>query len=190
MNDNSNDEPSFTRVARPSNTQTAGAYASSMSNPGFNNWDTDMLSGFDRRRRMFFGIGFSWFTLLCCGVGAWLFMRWRQERNKPINRLRRQAKQAASELRDRVPTPEEAARPAMGLTTAIVSILLLVWQQAQARSRKADKVVGRQVRQANKSARRAAESVSEGDWQKRLMQLKQRWTPGRVELEKLVISRH
>jgi hypothetical protein len=128
---------------------------------------------------MFFGIGFSWFTVLCSGVGIWLFLRWRRERNKPINRLRRQAQQAASELRERMPEPEEAVRPAMGLTTAMLSLLLLVWRQSQTRSRR-----------ASKTARHATGQLSDVDWQKRLMHLKERWSPSRLELEKIQISRH
>jgi hypothetical protein len=129
-----NVEPSFTRVARPSTMQNG----ESSSNPDF----PDMPG---RRRRMFFGIGFSWFTVICCGAAAWFFMRWKRERDKPINRLRRQAKQAATELRGRVPRAEDAAKPAMGVTTAVLSILLLLWQQAQSqsRSRTADKMVSR-----------------------------------------------
>ena len=100
--------------------------------------------------------------------------RWQRERNKPINRLRRQARQAADEIRERVPSGEEAARPAIGLGTAVLSILLLVWQQSQQRARQADKLVTRKT---------------DVDWQKRLNRLKDRWTPGRLELEKISISR-
>jgi len=161
---NSSTEPSFTRVARPS------AYTS----PGFE-VQNDWAAGQPRRTRMFFGIGFSWFSVICAGVGVWLFMRWRRERNKPINRLRRQA----HELRERMPDPEEAVRPAMGLTTAMLSLLLVLWRQSQMRSRT-----------ASKKARHASESLSDVDWHKRLTKLKERWSPGRLELEKFQISRH
>jgi hypothetical protein len=181
-------ESAFTRVARPTTgpgfeTPTPGAYASPMSNPGFQASDMHANQP-ERRRKMFFGVGFSWFTLACSGVGLWLFMRWRRERNKPINRIRRQARQAASEVRGRVanmpmPTPEEAARPAMGLSTAILSILVILWQQSQARSRRAEH-----------TTRRAVDTLSDLDWQHRLMKLKERWNPGRLELEKISISRH
>jgi hypothetical protein len=181
------DEPTFTRVGRPTitagyDTPTPGAYGSPMSNPGF---DQDRYSEpHDRRRKMFLGMGFSWFTVACAGVGIWLYMRWRHERNKPINRIRRQARQAAAEVRERManmpmPSPEEAARPAMGLTTAILSILLVMWQQSQARSRRAEHMT-----------RRAVDNLSDVDWQHRLMKLKERWNPGRLELEKISISRH
>jgi hypothetical protein len=45
-------------------------------------------------------------------------------------------------------------------------------------------------KQAQPASKRAAQTVSEADWQKRLMQLKERWTPRRVELEKVSISKH
>jgi hypothetical protein len=163
---NSSTEPSFTRVARPSTYTSQGFEV-----PTPDSWDGAQ----DRRKRMFFGIGFSWFTVICTGVGVWLFMRWRRERNKPINRLRRQAQ----ELRERMPDPEEAVRPAMGLTTAMLSLLLVLWRQSQMRSKT-----------ATKKARRATESLSDVDWQKRLMKLKNYWSPGRLELEKFQISRH
>ena len=181
-------EPAFTRVSRPTigsgyETPTPGAYASPMSNPGYQ--APDMYPDQQqRRRKMFLGIGFSWFTVACTAAGVWLFMRWRHERNKPINRIRRQARQAASEVRGRmanmpIPTPEEAARPAMGLTTAVLPILVFMWQKSQARSRRIEN-----------APRRAVDSLSELDWQHRLMKLKERWNPGRVELEKISISRH
>jgi len=183
------DDRTFARVARPSitpgyETPTPGAYASPMSNPGFQASDDVHADQHQRRRRMFFGIGFSWVTVACTGVGLWLYLRWRRERNKPINRIRRQARQAASEVRGRVanmpmPTPEEAARPAIGLTTAVLPILVFMWQKSQARSRRIEN-----------APRRAVESLSELDWQHRLMKLKERWNPGRVELEKVSISRH
>jgi len=53
-----------------------------------------------------------WLTFgICSGVGVWLWLRWQRERNKPINRLRRQARQAADEIRERVPTPDRGRSP-------------------------------------------------------------------------------
>jgi len=171
----SDSEPSFTRVARPSTMPTPEPYASSSSS-GWqgSNYEPDWNNG--HQRRGWFGMSMGWLTFGICGaVGIWLWLRWQRERNKPINRLRRQARQAADEIRDRVPSsPEEAARPAIGLGTAIASILLLVWQQSQQRARQADKMVSRKA---------------DVDWQKRLNKLKDRWTPGRLELEKISISR-
>lgn len=195
-------EPSFTRVPRPSggDTPTPGAYASPMSNPAWDrprDWaaaDQRADRERDRRRRLFVGLGASWLTALGVGVGLWLFVRWRRERNKPINRLRRRAAQAASQLRERVPSPDEAAKPAMGATTALLSILLLLWQQGQARSRNGSQTVrGRAAnasRKAEAAVSEAAAGVSDADWQKRLLKLKERWNPSRVELEKISISRH
>jgi hypothetical protein len=167
----SSSEPTFARVSRPSVT------------PSFET----PVTGRERRRTMFIGMGASWFTAVCCGVGAWLFMRRRQERNKPINRLRRQALQAASEIRDLVPRKKEALQPAMGLTAAMLSALVVLWRQAQFRSRSATRS-GRQ--RAAKATRHASHAVSDVDWQKRLMTLKERWDPRRLELEKISISRH
>jgi hypothetical protein len=133
---------------------------------------------------------------------VWLWLRWQRERNKPINRLRRQARQtasqarrAAAELRERVPEmPEDARRPAMGLGTALVSIALVVWQQWQARSRSSmvEDARGRAdtgKRQASQLGQQVAQRVSDVDWQERLQQLKQRWNARRIELEKVSISR-
>jgi hypothetical protein len=180
-------EPSFTRVARPSTTPTPEPYASS-GNPSWQSsstYESQWNSG--SQRRGWFGMSMGWLTFgICSGVGVWLWLRWRRERNKPINRLRRQARQAAEEIRERVPSPEEATRPAIGLGTAVLSILLLVWQQSQQRARQADKVVSRK---AGKATRRASRAISDVDWQKRLNKLKDRWSPGRLELEKISLSR-
>ncbi|HEV7664341.1 MAG TPA: hypothetical protein VGQ62_12445 [Chloroflexota bacterium] len=189
----SSSEPSFARVSRPTTppTATPAGYGSAMSHPGSDMYDNYASKrGSGKRRRLFMGIGFSWGTVICTAVGVWLFMRWRRERNKPINRIRRQAVQAvqaASELRERVPLPDDAARPAMGLTTALLSMLVVLWQQSQARSRSVDK---KMRHQAGKASSRVSDAASDLDWQKRLMHLKERWTPGRVELEKVSISRH
>jgi hypothetical protein len=165
-------EPSFTRVARPSTTPTTSTTSGWQASSYEPDWNTD------HNRSKLFGMSMGWLTFgICSGVGVWLWLRWQRERNKPINRLRRQARQAADEIRERVPSPEEATRPALGLGTAVLSILLLVWQQSQQRARLADKVVNRKA-------------ISDADWQKRLTKLKDRWHPGRLELEKISISRH
>jgi hypothetical protein len=185
------EEPPFTRVTRPSLTPTAdtyspgGGYAAAASN-AFGPHDDAAWNSGARSSGLPFGLG--WVMLgVGGGIGGWLFLRWQRERNKPINRLRRQARHAAGEIRDRVPsTPEEAVRPAAGLTTALLSILVILWQQAQTRSRQADKTVSRQTKKAGK---RAAETIADVDWQKRLTTLKKRWDPSRLELEKISISR-
>jgi hypothetical protein len=173
-------EPAFTRVVRPSVTQSGET--STPHNP-----TSEPREPTTRRRAMFKGIGFSGFAVVCSGVGAWLFIRWRNERNKPINRFRRQARQAALEIRGRVPKRDEAFQPAMGLTAAVLPTVFVLWRKAQSNSRSVGKV-GR--RRAEGAARRAGEVVSDVDWQKRLMALKERWSPSRLELEKISISRH
>jgi hypothetical protein len=191
----SSSEPSFTRVARPSTSPTPEGYASASTNPG---WDTSSYgSSWNNTSQPsgWFGMRLGWLTLaICGGVGAWAWLRWQRERNKPINRLRRQARQAAEEIRERVPSPEDAARPAMGLTTAVLSILLVWWRQSQTRARHADKVMSRQAtraaKRADKAVGRASDALSDVDWYKRLAKLKDRWTPGRLQLEQISISRH
>ncbi|MDQ6673954.1 MAG: hypothetical protein M3069_24950 [Chloroflexota bacterium] len=185
------DEASSTRVTPPSVTPSGGSTGSQAYDDSA--WNSGARSG-----GLPFGLpfGLAWIALgVAAGIGGWLLVRWQRERNKPINRIRRQAKQAAGEIRDRVPTsPEEAVKPAAGLTTALLSILLLLWQQAQARSRQPDSVVARQGKKAGKRAdkavARAAEAVSEIDWRQRLTALKKHWNPSRMELEKISISRH
>ena len=75
--------------------------APSVSNGAYNDaaWNHD-----SRSHAMPVGLRAGWVLLgIGGGVGGWLFLRWRRERNKPINRIRRQAMHAAVELRDRVP---------------------------------------------------------------------------------------
>ena len=90
-----------------------------------------------------------------------------------------------------MPEPEDAARPAAGLGSALIPIAILIWRASQQRStaRQAAGRAERMGREADKAARRAAHSVNDVDWQKRLQHLKERWNPSRVELEKIQISR-
>src|SRR5205814_2779033 len=123
-------------------------------------------------------IGMGWLGVsICAGVGVWLWMRWRRERNKPINRLRRQARDAAELARARMrdidipDIPDEATRPAIGLGTALLSLAVLLWQRSQSSSR-ADEARGRarkSSKQAKKLGRRTAETVSDVDWQQRML---------------------
>jgi hypothetical protein len=201
----SSSEPSFTRVERPS---------TNSDDPAMPQMATESPS-----RSMWLPIGIGWGggVGMCAGVGIWLWMRWRRERNKPINRIRRQARQTAAELRDRtrqtadelrgrVPLSDEATVPAVGLSTAVLPILVWAWQRSRSRSaqsearRRADSEVrGRAekaVRRGQKAARwsdrfarQAAQTVSEIDWQQRLAGLKELWHPGRLEQEKTSITR-
>ena len=67
-------------------------------------------------------------------------------------------------------------------------------EEARGRAEKAASRMGRHAdkaaSKADKAARRAAETLSDVDWQTRLMDLKERWNPSRVELEKFQISKH
>jgi hypothetical protein len=192
-------EPSFTRVARPSDTgatvgSTNGDMDAAWNSQNTNRWMSNMSSG----SWMPFGMG--WLGVsICAGVGVWLWMRWQRERNKPINRLRRQARQAAQLARDRMPDmpeiPDEATRPALGLGTALLSIALVLWQQSQSRGRteqakgRAEKASKQATKQATKKGRQAMDTVSEFDWQQRLMQLRDFWNANRIEMEKVSIPK-
>jgi hypothetical protein len=191
-------EPSFTRVPRPSgNGSPQNDYQTDWSNQT-NRWMSNASGG----TMLPFGIG--WLSLAVCGgVGVWLWMRWQRERNKPINRIRRQARDTASQAfatasqaRARASAiyddiPDEAVRPAMGLGTALLSLAVVLWQQSQSRSR-ADEARSRArgaSHRATKAGRRAADSLSDLDWQQRLMALRELWNPGRLELEKVSLPK-
>jgi len=206
-------EPSFTRVARPS-TNSDAAYSSPMTNESPITNESPMADESSSRGMWLpMGIGWAVGVGMCAGVGIWLWMRWQRERNKPINRIRRQARQTASqarqtayELRDRMPSTDEAAVPAVGLSTAVLPILVWAWQRSRSRSAqselrgraesegrgRAEKAVRRgqkAARWSDRAARQAVQTVSEMDWQQRLSSLKELWHPGRLELEKTSITR-
>jgi len=185
-----NPEPTFTRVARPSNhdsdaptqqstftptsTATTTPYVSTQTNPGLDDrWGQEPAAD---RRGLLMGIGLGPIVVVGSAVGVWMWLRWQRERNKPVNRLRRQARQAAHDIRDRVPSGDEVVQPAMGLLATLVSAAFVVWRQMRAQ-------------QLERAFERAGHRVSEADWQHRLVKLKQRWHPGRLELEKISISR-
>jgi len=198
-------EPSFTRVARPS---------TNSDDPNMPPMPTESQS---RSTWLPIGIGWAVGVGMCAGVGIWLWMRWQRERNRPINRIRRQARQTASELRDRtrqtadelrdrMPLSDEAAVPAVGLSTAVLPILVWAWQRSRSRSaqsevrrraesevrRRADKAARRgqkAARWSDRAARQAVQTMSQIDWQQRLAILKELWHPGRLELEKTSITR-
>jgi len=191
-------EPSFTRVPRPGNgTDPTGYNGNGMGSNygGDNDWSQQSnrwMSNMSSSSAVPFGVG--WLTLgLVGGIGVWLWMRWQRERNKPINRLRRQADQArkrAYALREQMPdVPEEAVRPAMGLGTALVSLAFFLWQQSQSRSRQdemrskidsrsrdARKRADKASRQATKAGRKAVETVNDIDWMERLAMLREMWS--------------
>jgi hypothetical protein len=208
-------EPPFTRVARPS-TNSDAAYSSAMTNESPMSTPSESpMPDEPSSRGMWLPMGIGWAVGvgMCAGVGIWLWMRWQRERNKPINRIRRQARQTASqarqtayELRDRMPSTDEAAVPAVGLSTAVLPILVWAWQRSRSRSAqselrgrteseargRAEKAVRRgqkAARWSDRAARQAMQTVSEMDWQQRLSSLKELWHPGRLELEKTSITR-
>ena len=181
--DDDDDEPSFTRVARPSQTATVttptpSPYASVATNPGFGtspDLDADWTSSVRP-----WAWTFGWVALAAgSALGVWLYLRWQRERNKPINRLRRQARQAATDLRDRVPSSDDVVSPSLGVLAALASTALVLVRRLQG-----------QGKRPTQAAKHTAQTISDADWQKRLIRLKERWTPHRLELEKVSISRH
>ena len=80
--------------------------------------------------RQLFGFGLAWVGLFVVGaVGMWLFLRWQRERNRPVNRLRRQAQWAADEIRERVPGSPDPSTTAIGLAAALLSSGLVLWRR-------------------------------------------------------------
>jgi hypothetical protein len=76
------------------------------------------------------GFGLTWFGLLIVGaLGTWLFLRWQRERNRPVNRLRRQAQSAAEDIRELVPGSPDASTTAIGLAAALLSSGLVLWRR-------------------------------------------------------------
>jgi hypothetical protein len=78
-------EPSVVRVTRPSLMAVAGASASRSAGSDDRRADASPSSA-PRPPGVAFGLGLSWITISLCSVGAWLYFRWRRDRNKPINR--------------------------------------------------------------------------------------------------------
>jgi len=80
------------------------------------------------RRRL--GVGAGAVLAVSGGVGgAWLYARWQRERNKPINRLRRGAREVAGRLGERIPDVDElpyGAAPMSGAATALLLTALVV----------------------------------------------------------------
>jgi len=120
-------EPSSVRVPRPSTSPAFAPYAPYSAFAPFaapvTTWGDDR-PGDDstprpRPSKLAFGLSVSWLTVLGTSVGVWLFLRWQHERNRPMNRLRRQAQQAAAVIRERVPTRLDDVS---GLTSRVRSI--------------------------------------------------------------------
>jgi hypothetical protein len=164
---------------------TPDPYASPLANPALRTdpWTPVDTADSGRRQKLFAGLGVA---LLGAGVGIWALLRWRAERDKPLNRFKRQARQTAVDLRGQMPRLEDAARPAMGLTTAAISLLALWWQESQSRARRAEQ---RLSRGARKGSRRAAKRLSDAEWQARLEHVKARWNPARLAAENVPLPR-
>jgi hypothetical protein len=112
-----------------------------------------------------FGFGAAWFGLFVLGAaGMWLFLRWQRERNRPVNRFRRQARWAADEIRERVPATADNPTTAMGLAAALLSTGLMVWRRMHA------------------SSEDESEALDSDTWQPRLKALRDR-IPTHVEAE-------
>jgi hypothetical protein len=62
--------------------------------------------------------------------GAWLYQRWQRERNRPINRLRRGARELASRLPELEELPENTA-PVSGAAAAAVLLSSLMIARAR-----------------------------------------------------------
>jgi hypothetical protein len=181
-------EPSFTRVTRPSDGgdttgSSTGDLESDWNSPS-SRWMSNMSGG------SLVPIGAGWLGVsICAGIGVWLWLRWQRERNKPINRLRRQARQTASQareramaLRDQMPElPDEARRPAMGVGSALLTLALVLWQQSQARRSKLDDARSRsndmrgRARKATEAGQAAMQTVADMDWLERLAMLREMW---------------
>src|SRR5262245_30156785 len=168
-------EPSFARVERPSQTEQDWA-AASYSNPAFTTPPPESGGGGPGMMAGACAVG----TIAAGAAIAWLFVRRRRERNKPINRWRRQAlhaaedmRQRASEMREHVPSSDELQRPGgIGLLATLLPMAIILWQQ-----------------QRRSSQKHAVVAVTDADWQGRLSALKERWSPRRLEMERVSISR-
>ena len=87
----------------------------------------------DTTRNQLLGFGLAWFGLFVTGAaGMWLFLRWQRQRNRPVNRLRRQAQWAADEIRERVPGSPDPSTTAMGAAAALLSTALVLWRRTHA----------------------------------------------------------
>jgi hypothetical protein len=176
-------EPASVRVPRPS-TETDTDYSHDVNwSPESGRWMSNMSGG------NALPLGISWLTIgVCGGIGVWLWMRRQRERNRPINRLRRQARDTATqarvratELYDQMPDlpefPDEARRPAVGLGTALISIAVVLWKVSQARSRSeaARSQANKASSKASKLRRQAAQTMADLDWQERMSALRDLW---------------
>ena len=90
------EEPSFTRVPRPSTLPDEENVTTNV---------TTWNNAAPARGNSWVPVAVGWAVGCgtCAGVAGWMWWRWQRERNKPINRIRRQARQTAYEIRERMP---------------------------------------------------------------------------------------
>jgi hypothetical protein len=71
--------------------------------------------------------------------GAWVYARWQHERNKPINRLRRGAREMSSRLGERMPDVDELPQAAAPMSGAAAALLLTTVLASRILNRGGDK---------------------------------------------------
>jgi len=169
------EEPSFTRVERPSSVEPQRTWSPPPMSSSYSSNTYYPAYEASASNSGWFGLPVGIGTVAVIGggaVAAWCFARWQHERNKPINRFRRQAMQTASEMRSHVPSGDELQSRGLGVAATLASLGVVMWQKRR------------------KESRKQVAAVADADWQHRLMALKERWSPRRLEMEKFSISRH
>jgi hypothetical protein len=85
------------------------------------------------------GLGAGVVLALSGGIGgAWLYARWQHERNKPINRLRRGAREMAGRFGERIPDVDELPHGAAPMSGAATALLLTALVASRALHRDSD----------------------------------------------------
>jgi hypothetical protein len=114
------------------------------------------------RRTM--GLGAGALLALSGGVGgAWLYARWQRERNKPINRLRRGARDVASRLGERIPDVDELPRGAAPVSGAATALLLTALLASRALHRDSDDPAEQTRERASEVLRASADRLPSAD---------------------------
>ncbi len=119
-------------------------------------------------------------TAAAAGVGAvWAFVRWRQERNRPVNRLRRRVSRVARDVSERLPDRDElvtrlpdreVAAPAGGTGMLLLAGSLLAWRLLRGRGQSDDL--------AERTSGAAAAALESGAAQEVRTRLGRIWLPG------------
>jgi hypothetical protein len=119
--------------------------------------------GLARPRIVYFGAGAM--ASMCAAVGgALLYNRWQHERNKPINRLRRGAKDMAHRIGDRMPEVEDLPAGTAPIGTAASALILtgVVLSRAMRRSTEPERAA-----ELSDQARDVVAALREALWQGR-----------------------